>query len=156
MHVDLIVQFRDIYEGDNWVDNSFRSAVAAITPALAFKQPPGGRNSIAAIVKHMMVWKNFAVQRLRNNTDFEVDQDDSFDVSDYARTPEEGWTQLLKEQDAVQRELLALLRGMTPTWLQQNVPGRSYNMAYLLNGLAQHEMYHLGQIVLLRNMLQEL
>lgn len=153
MNADLIAQFRDIYEGDNWVDNSFISAVKDISPALAFKHPPGGRHSIAGIVRHMTIWKNFLVQRLKSNNTFEVDQEPSFDTTDYEKDPFNGWQLLLKEQAAVQAELLALLRTLTPAWLKQPVPGRSYSMEYLITGVAQHEMYHLGQIVLLKHML---
>ena len=154
--IDINRQYAEIYDGDNWVGVNFLSAVEGITPELAFKQPPGNRNSIAAIVKHMTHWKNFLLQKLKGNVTFDVDQDESLNVTALAADPVAGWRQLLGDLEEVHEDLLDALHNLTPDDLEKMVGKRDYDVAYLVNGVALHDMYHTGQIELLKKQLQHL
>lgn len=152
----IIEQYRLIYNGDNWTGVSFESAVEGLGAELAFRQPPGGRHSIAAITRHMAVWKQFMVQRLTGDNKSDVDQEASFDVEAYKAQPEKGWQQLQDELAQVHAAALQALEQTPPEKLGQQVAGRSYDTGYLVYGVQQHDMYHIGQIEMLRKMLQEM
>ena len=156
INLDIHQQYTEIYDGDNWVGVSFCSAIEGISPELAFRRPPGNRNSIAAIVKHMTHWKFFVIQKLQGNEGFDVDQDESLNVENLAADPTAGWQQLLSEQEEVHEDLLQALDELEPEDLDKPVGGRDYNIRYLVNGVALHDMYHTGQIELLKKQLQSL
>jgi hypothetical protein len=55
----------------------------------------------------------------------------------------------------VHDELTAAVTHFPETDLMKPVPGKSgahYNFSYMLDGLAQHELYHAGQIALLKKL----
>jgi hypothetical protein len=54
---------------------------------------------------------------------------------------------------AVHDELIAAVEAMPEAQLSEQVPGKPgahYNFYYMLQGLVQHELYHAGQIALLK------
>ena len=53
------------------------------------------------------------------------------------------------------KQLIALLHTKDDALLSQKLPNRDYNYRFLLNGLMQHNIYHLGQIAFLKNLLGE-
>jgi uncharacterized damage-inducible protein DinB len=154
LNLDIHQQYAEIYDGDNWVGVSFCSAIDGVTPEMAFRQPPGNRNSIAAIVKHMTQWKLFVIQKLQGNANYDVNQDDSLNVSTLAADPTAGWRHLLEQMENSHEDLLEALEDLSPEDLDKQVGGRDYDVKYLINGVALHDMYHTGQIELLKKQLQ--
>lgn len=150
----LAKQLQITHSGSPWTDNSFKTAIAGISARLAFKKPPGDRNSIAEIVRHMIAWKEFLVRKLEGDSDYDLAQKDSFDMQPYKAMNETAWKRLLKDADAMQARLIALLEELDPDALGQTVPKRKYRMSGLLNGVLQHDIYHIGQLVLLKKQLK--
>lgn len=150
----LAKQLQITHSGSPWTDNSFKTAVAGVSARLAFRRPPGDRNSIAEIVRHMTAWKEFLVRKLERESGYDLAQQDSFDMQPYQSMDEAAWKRLLKEADAMQARLIALLEKLDPAALAQTVPKRKYRMRGLLNGVLQHDIYHIGQLVLLKKQLK--
>ena len=151
-----INQFQSIYNGPNWIGDSILSVVNDLSAQIAFEKPPGNRHSIAEILKHMMVWKYLLVNRLSGDNIYDVDQEKSFDTSIYGEATSEAFKKLLSDVDDCQRELISLLEKATPEVLQSSVAGRNYTMQYLINGVLQHDIYHLGQLAFLKKQLFQL
>ena len=150
-----IDQFHSIYTGPNWIGDYILSVPDNLPPEIAFQKPPGNRHSIAEILKHMMAWKYLLVNRLSGDNIYDVDQEESFNTSIYGEASLEAFKKLLSDFDDCQRELISLLEKAKPEILQSAVAGRSYNMQYLINGVLQHDIYHLGQLVFLKKQLLE-
>ncbi len=152
----LIEQLNSLYEGPNWIGVSFKPVLKGVTAALAFRQPPGGRHSIAEIVKHMMAWKALGVRQLKGEGKASISQAATFSLKRYATADEQAWKQLLQDYDKTHRQLIAALRTATQQQLQQKAAKRSYSLAYLADGLMLHESYHLGQLAFVKKQLQQL
>jgi uncharacterized damage-inducible protein DinB len=151
-----IDQFKSIYDGPNWIGDSVASVIKNLPSKIAFQKPPGKRHSIAEILKHMMVWKYLLVNRLSGDNIYDVDQEESFDTSLYGEEGDDAFRKLLSDTDDCQRELISLLEKVSPDVLQSDVALRNYNMQYLVNGVLQHDIYHLGQIAFLKKQLLDL
>ena len=151
-----INQFQSIYNGPNWIGDSILSVVNDLPAQIAFKKPPGNRHSIAEILKHMMVWKYLLVNRLSGDNIYDVDQEESFDTGIYGEATSEAFKKLLSDIDDCQRELISLLEKTKPEVLMNDVAGRNYNMQYLVDGVLQHDIYHLGQLAFLKKQIPEL
>jgi uncharacterized damage-inducible protein DinB len=149
-------QFQNIYKGPNWIGDSIASVIDNLPANIAFKKPPGKRHSIAEILKHMMVWKYLLVNRLSGDNIYDVDQEASFDTEIYGGVTEEALKKLLSDFDDCQRELISLLDTADIEILTQPVAGRKYTMEYLINGVLQHDIYHLGQLVFIKRQLSGL
>ena len=46
--------------------------------------------------------------------------------------------------------LVETVAGLTNSRLHDTVPGKRYDFYHLLHGVAQHELYHAGQIAILK------
>jgi len=149
----LTDQFQGVYIGPNWIGDSILSVLEDMPAQVAFQKPPGNRHSIAEILKHMMVWKYLLVNRLSGDNIYDVNQEESFSTSIYGEAGAEAFKKLLSDFDDCQRELISLLEKAKPEVLQTDVAGRNYNMQYLVNGILQHDIYHLGQLVFLKKQL---
>lgn len=145
-----ILQFEEIYNGDNWLGDPILAVLTGLPEQIAFPKPQGGRHSIAEIAKHMMIWKYFLVCRLSGDNTYEVDQEASFDLSQYGAEPAKVYTSVLSDLDDCHRRLITLLGNAPDDVLEKPVSGRKYNMGYLINGVLQHDIYHLGQLILLK------
>jgi hypothetical protein len=60
----------------------------------------------------------------------------------------------LEQLKATHNKIVEMLNQKTDdNYLSDIVPLRKYNFRYLLNGLVQHNIYHLGQVAYLKKML---
>ncbi len=114
----------------------------------AAKLTPAARHSIWLMVQHMRVWQEFGYEALHGKP--LPMQDDSSPV---------GWQPILTVSEAAWQRELARLRdsgekltqkaaSMEDRRLNEQVPGRAYDFGHLLLGIASHNVYHCGQIVL--------
>ena len=63
--------------------------------------------------------------------------------------------QLKKRLQNIHEELMEKLKNMEDSMLLEGVPGRSYNFFFLLTGIVNHSLYHLGQIKLLAKIAED-
>ena len=95
----------------------------------------------------MNIWAEFTLAQIENKvTDVTV-----FEKKDWIEIDpaEHTWEKGMKQFNSVHEEIISELQKRTDDILDGAVKFRDYNFRYLLNGLIQHDIYHLGQIVYL-------
>lgn len=107
----------------------------------------GDSHTLIELVEHMTAWRRFAIEKLRGNTTYDVNDAANFPV---VSPNEESWLITLQQFEDSQLQLLEQLEQLDESRLEQVVEGRNYSYSVLLHGLIHHDVYHLGQIVLLR------
>lgn len=145
--IDRIVdQHRRACEGEAWHGPSVREALAGVTAAQAAARPIASAHSIWELVHHITAWEDIVRRRLDG---------ERFDV-----TPEMDWPPVREtDNGAWKRALLAMEKGhgalresiarSDPARLDR--PPSGGPTAYLLmHGAIQHDLYHAGQIILLK------
>jgi len=85
--------------------------------------------------------------------EFDIVTDSVADWPPYLEEKPAAWRPALEELQENQRKLVAALRAWPDEQLYDTVPRRPFSFAFLVNGLIQHDVYHLGQIALLRKLL---
>lgn len=148
---NLVKGLTEIYEGSPWLGNSVLSVLEGIDPATAFARPLPNRNTIAELVAHMIGWRRLLLRRLQGDDDFIVDQKETFKWELYSADPATAWTNLLGALQRNQKEILILLSKKQDAFLQEEVAKENFNYHYLINGIMQHDIYHIGQIAILKN-----
>lgn len=144
-----------IYDGDPWYGESIRTVLEETDPALVFNFPGNGVHSIAELLTHMLAWREFTEQRLKGEIDYLPEQDQTFRWKQLTTDKGRLWEILQSRFHANQHTLLTLLRHHDDSLIEQKVAGKSYTFGYLLTGLLQHDIYHLGQIVYIQRMLEK-
>ncbi|HQV61504.1 MAG TPA: DinB family protein, partial [Chitinophagaceae bacterium] len=64
-----------------------------------------------------------------------------------------SWKKALAEFKAINKKIIALLDKKDDDFLLEIVDYRKYNYRFLLNGMIEHSIYHLGQVAYLNKML---
>ena len=145
-------QLRAAFEGPAWHGPAVLELLRDVTPAEAVARPIAGAHTIWELVLHLSATYDLVLRRLRGDG--------------RPLTPSEDWPPMAKPTDANWQEAIASLRGRNeaarhavlrfdPTRLTMPlVPAPPYTAYEQLIGLTQHDLYHAGQIALLKRALR--
>jgi uncharacterized damage-inducible protein DinB len=133
------------YDGNAWHGPNVKSTLAKINAGDKDARIGNG-HSIIELVGHMAAWRHFVAERLKGNAGFQVTDENNFPVI-------EKWETALQSLEETQKELLSAIKQCTEEKLLEEVPTRKYNFYTLLHGIIQHDIYHIGQIVMIQKSL---
>lgn len=142
-------QLKHSYSGTPWFGSPVKEVIAGITWQQAIARPIANTHTIMELLLHMLAWRKFVLERLQGNNTYNIDLNTDADWPAQDGT-EEQFNHTLKELDLVQESLLAELDKVSEDFLLQIVDGKEFTYNIMLQGLVQHDIYHLGQIGLLR------
>lgn len=140
----IVRMLEKTFDKSPWYGTSVMGSLSEVSPAQA-SQRTGQSHSIIGLVLHMISWRTFAASRLRG--------DNTFEVSDETNFPEgSDWAVALEKLHQSQEELVAAAKDFPERRLGELVPSKTQKYTYytLLHGIIQHDIYHLGQIQLIR------
>lgn len=143
----LIFQLENTFSGRPWYGNALMTTLEDIAPEKATKLLEG--RSILRLARHMLAWRTFVLHKLQG--------DEAYDIKigseqDWPSGDRPGWPETLQALRDNQAQLLEMLRQFPEEKLLERVPKREYRYAAMLEGLVQHDVYHLGQISLLKKL----
>jgi uncharacterized damage-inducible protein DinB len=144
----LISQLQESFNGDPWFGRNAEKLLGEVTEAIAFQQP-NGQHSIAELVCHMINWREFVISRFIKDESNDLHYFEANDWRQLDNSDPSLWQQGLVKLNETQELLLNILREQPDSILEKNVEERTYNFRNLLNGIVQHDIYHLGQIAYL-------
>lgn len=147
--IDLIVdQMERAFEGDAWHGSSMSEILRDITVEQALARPFEDAHTIWEIVLHTSVWQRTVRERLQGKPI--VTLPDDVDWPSIAAESAEFWTETVREL----RTEYQLLREEALQWIQKDLSetteGQRYTVYEMLHGVVQHNLYHAGQIALLK------
>jgi uncharacterized damage-inducible protein DinB len=148
------------HEGDPWHGSPLRTLLAGISPEVAAARPIRTVHSVWEIVLHMTAWKNEVRRRLAGAPAGTPEEGDWPDVP--APTAE-AWKTALSRLEQAHADLVAAVAKVPESKLLEptNDPrdretGSGVSHYVLLHGIVQHDVYHAGQIALVRKSAEEL
>lgn len=148
----LLAAIDEGFERKAWHGPNLRGAIRGLDPALACRRAAPGRHSIWELVVHAAYWKYAVRRRLVGDKRGSF----AFKGSNWFSRPEEAnpaaWQQDVALLVDEHRRLVAVARAVDPRRLHRPAPGRRVTPAVLLRGIAFHDVYHAGQIQLLKRL----
>jgi nicotinate-nucleotide pyrophosphorylase (carboxylating) len=145
----ILDQLRRTWEGDAWHGPPLWQILADTSAAVAAARPVVGAHSIAEIVLHIAAWHEAVCQRLRGR---EYEPPASENWPDVLGLTEPAWQNTLFELRRTFEELYVVTEELDDGQLDRTVPGKNHSFYVLLHGVIQHNLYHAGQIALLKKM----
>jgi hypothetical protein len=135
---------RKTFERGAWHGPSVTEALADVKESDAAWRLPD-THSIIEIVGHMQAWRAYAIQKLSGNTTYTVSDEMNFPLSD-------NWRLTLTQLNESQRQLIAAIENFPASALMDPVPGTNSPLDFytLLHGIVHHDLYHTGQIMLIK------
>ena len=146
----IIDQLQRAYDGNPWYGPSLTSVLQDVTPEKAAAQPGAGVHSIWELVAHVAAWQEIAVRRLSG--EIVKDVPESVNFPPVKQKDAAGWQKTLAGLASSHIRLMEVIRKLDDSKLDQNLPGEKYNVYFLVHAEIQHNIYHTGQIALLKKM----
>lgn len=144
---EVTARLNEVYAGEPWYGKSLKTIFGEIDASKTGSFPGPGQHSLYQLVKHMLVWRTFVLERLKGNDDFKVEVNSEADWMNPASTTAGDWKQLLADFDDNQQELVEVLSQCSEASLNRPVKGKSYPFKKLVEGIVEHDIYHGGQLV---------
>ena len=146
--VELIKdQLEKAFYGGAWHGPSVLEALENINAGAAFSKPVNGAHSIWEIVLHLTTWQDYIRRRILGEQYYPSPEDDWPEVNDKSQA---AWESSISNLKAGMKDILEVLPGLKPDKLNDEIPGKNCTYYTALHGLIQHDIYHAGQIVLLK------
>ncbi len=143
------VMLRALYRGPAWHGPAIRDLLDGVSAETASAHPIQGSHSIWELVLHMTYWRTVATAALDGGPVNE-EPPRELDWPPVTGTDPEGWQQAREGLEATHKALLARLKTFDDERLGENVAGRDYSLYFMVQGILQHDIYHAGQIALLK------
>jgi len=145
-------QLRRAFDGEAWHGDSLFEILEGVTAAQAAARPIAGAHTIWELVLHIAAWDGAVLRRL-GGVGVELSDAENFPL---VRDASEGaWRKALEQVRSGHEKLVSAVAGLPDSRLGDMVPGKTgahYTFYYMLHGVVQHELYHAGQIALLKKM----
>jgi uncharacterized damage-inducible protein DinB len=143
------------HAGDAWHGTPLRQILADVDDALASWRPFEGVQTIWELVLHVTAWKNEVRRRLGGAPAGTPPEGDW--PAPPASADAQAWRQAVDALEDAHRGLVAAVTRLPPERLfaptndpRDRETGQGVTHYVLLHGLAQHDVYHSGQIALLK------
>jgi uncharacterized damage-inducible protein DinB len=146
----IIKRIEEVNTGEPW----FGRAVYTIldeTDTNNVNINPNGGHSINELLYHMITWADFTLRRINKDKDHDLAASEELDwrtIDPAVHT----WKKGLREFKNLHTNIIGLLKQKEDSFLDEKVDYRKYNFRFLLNGMIEHTIYHLGQIAYLDKM----
>lgn len=146
--IDLL---NDTYESEQaWHGSSVVEILRGVSPKMANRRLTPATHTIAELVFHITTWRIFAVRKLQGDLTFDIKTKEK-NWKTFSIVDDLEWETLQMELSLSQEELISELEKRTSDeFLDEIVPGRDYSYYTLLHGLITHDLYHAGQIALIK------
>jgi uncharacterized damage-inducible protein DinB len=141
-------QLKRAYEGPAWSGPSLLEVIQDVTAAEAAARPIPNAHSIWEIVHHIRAWEDVVTRRLRGEPVREYSGAE--DWPPVMETAEAAWRAALDQLKSSNHTLRETMNGFEQMRLSNLVPGADYSFYVLMQGAVQHDLYHAGQIGLLK------
>lgn len=138
--------YESAYNGSPWIDISLVPVLEKIDAAQASKKIARGWNSIWEIVNHIISWRNNVLKRIQGEIIKTPANNYFVPVKD---TSDTAWQETLEKLAASQQAWIAALKKFDEKNFEKIYPNNNLTYYEHIHGIIQHDIYHLGQIVLL-------
>ena len=145
----ILDQLKRAYEGEAWHGPSIQQVLEGITAAQARARPLRNTHSIWELVHHIAVWEDVGRRRLEGDP-AEVPISSPADWPPAADTSETAWEQAKAALARGHQALVEAIERVADSRLDEPVLTGKSTVYVTLHGVIQHDLYHAGQMALLK------
>jgi uncharacterized damage-inducible protein DinB len=148
----IIANLERVNTGQPWYGRPVYEMLDEIDPAIVYKKP-NKQHSLTELLYHMITWADFTLHRITGDKEKDMA---AFEELDWREIDPKihTWEKGLMEFKDIHKKIIGLLNEKDDGFLKEIVDYRKYNFRFLLNGLIQHNIYHIGQVAYVKKLLQ--
>jgi uncharacterized damage-inducible protein DinB len=145
-------QLRRAFDGSAWHGPAVLELLADVDAATAAARPIADVHSIWELLLHIAVWDNAAMVRL-DGKKWQPTGRHNFPAMP-GKPTEAAWRKAVAATKKTHDKLVKTVAALPESRLRDHVPGKRYDFYHMFHGIAQHELYHAGQIAILKKSAQ--
>jgi len=148
----IIKSFESTLSGQPWFGRAVYEILEEVDEAKANIKPTGSDHSMIVLLWHMNTWAEFVLGSLENKT---IDEMKAIEANDWREIDPQvhTWKKGMEHLKATHSKIIEILNKKEDSLLSEIVPTRRFNYRFMLNGLIQHNIYHLGQVAYVKKTL---
>lgn len=151
--IRLLLQMVDeSYERKAWHGPNLRGSIRGLDVRRVSWRPAAGRHNIWEIVVHAAYWKYIVRRRLVGEKKGSFPLRGSNWFVRPATMTAEAWRSDIALLEDMHRKMRAAIAGLKPADLPKMPAGSTVSNAAIITGIASHDVYHAGQIQLLKRL----
>jgi hypothetical protein len=146
----ILDQMDRAFSGEAWHGPDLMLLLKGVSSEDASKHPVPGAHAIWELVNHIAAWNTIVQQKSKGepvNVTTELDWPPVWEVSEVA------WKRSLATLAENRTRLRNYVKTVRDDQLDEKVQRENYSQYVLLHGSVQHDLYHAGQIALLKKAL---
>jgi uncharacterized damage-inducible protein DinB len=140
-------QLKAAFDGEAWHGPALMEILDGVDATTAAAHPIPAAHSIWELVLHLATWERVIARRIQGQELMPSDDDNFPQV----RQPtDSAWREAIQTLQITHADLIQLVSAMKEAQLNDRVPGKDYDLRFMLTGAVQHAAYHGGQIALMK------
>lgn len=140
-------QLRRAFEGNAWHGPALLELLEDVDAATAAARPLPKVHSIWELVLHIAAWDAAGLRRLGGE---KCQPKGEANFPPVTAATEAAWRKAVAATKRTHETLVRTVAALPESRLRDRVPGKRYDFYHLLHGIAQHELYHAGQVAVLK------
>jgi uncharacterized damage-inducible protein DinB len=140
------------YEKPAWHGPNLKGSLRGVSVQQAVWRPGPDRHSIRDLVRHAAYWKYANRRRLTGEKRGSFPLDGSNWFTESGPPTEKAWRADVALLEKHHRQLREVVAKLPPKTLQKKSAGSRHRIDTLVYGIAAHDVYHAGQIQLLKRL----
>lgn len=152
--IELLLEVMDqAFDRKSWHGTTLRGSLRGVTPENALWRPAADRHNIWELTLHAAYWKYAVRRRLAGEAIGSFDRR----PSNWPAIPEppnqRAWKRDVAFLEDEHRKLRAVVAGLRPAQLSLQSPRGVWTNMQEIHGVAAHDLYHTGQIQLIKRLM---
>ena len=143
----ILDQYDRAMSGDAWHGDPVWTILEGVTPEQAAIRAGSNSHNIWELVSHMTFWETEVYRRMKH---LPARSPDKLNFPTVPEVTSENWNNTLQEFRESNRDFRSALSQLADSQLDQPLPCRDKSAYVEMHGVIQHNLYHAGQIALLR------
>ncbi len=151
----LLQSIEEAYHRKAWHGPNLRGSLRGLTATEVSQRPAPGRHNIWEIALHCAYWKYTVRRRIlrEKRGSFPVKGSNWF-ARPLGSADERQWKEDLRLLDDTHRLLIEVIRDLRSSDLERMPSGSRVSNRMILAGIAAHDVYHAGQIQLIKRLIR--
>jgi len=143
----ILDQLNRSWGGPSWTGVDIGPLLDGLTDAQSRSHPVPNVHSVIELVAHMSAWMDAVARRLAGDARELTAEEDWQDVAGVT------WAAAVEELENAQSRLCDAVARLSVDDLDKKVVGRKYTNYVMLHGVIQHNLYHAGQVAVVKKVL---